>query len=233
MNIFLVTPTQEDTLQLNEEESAHCIRVLRYRSGDEIHMVDGVGGYYKGTIATADARACTVNVTERITEFGKRKYRLHIAIAPTKNIDRLEWFLEKATEIGIDEITPVICRHSERREVKVERLNKVIVAAAKQSIKAYIPQLNPATTLMNLLSTSFSGSKFICYVEAGKDALLKDAYIRNGNALIVIGPEGDFDREEVNMAGKAGYKAVSLGESRLRTETAGVVACNTVQIINQ
>lgn len=144
MNIFLINPSEEKIIQLSEEESAHAIRVLRHKSGDEINMMDGVGGFYKGKIIHSDAKACSVNILERINGFGKRNYHLHVAIAPTKNIDRFEWFLEKATEIGIDEITPLICEHSERKQVKPDRLNKVIIAAMKQSIKAYRPKLNEA-----------------------------------------------------------------------------------------
>ncbi len=233
MNIFLINPSEETFIQLSEEESAHCVRVLRHKSGDEISMVDGVGGFYKGKIIHADARECTVNVLERAKDFGKRNYNLHIAVAPTKNIDRFEWFIEKATEIGIDEITPLICEHSERREVKIERLNKVIVAAMKQSIKAYLPKLNEALSFKDFVSIQSSSNKFICSCEVGKDVLLKNLYHRNSDVVILVGPEGDFSKEETEAAKKSDFKMVSLGGSRLRTETAGVIACNTIQLINQ
>ena len=218
---------------LPEEESQHAVKVLRLQAGDGITVVDGVGGFYNASIINPHPKHCTFEITETVLEFGKRDYKLHIAIAPTKNIERLEWFIEKATEIGIDEITPVICRFSERKIVKEERLEKIIVSAAKQSLKAYFPKLNPLCTFDELLKNHQTSQKFIahCYEEDKK--LLQTEIQKSSDVLILIGPEGDFSKEEVLKAISLGFVPVSLGNSRLRTETAGVVACHTVAILNQ
>lgn len=218
---------------LPEEESQHAVKVLRLQMGNEITVVDGVGGFYKAKITNAHPKHCGFEIIETNSEFGKRNYKLHIAIAPTKNIERLEWFIEKATEIGIDEITPVICRFSERKIVKEERLEKIIVSASKQSVKAYFPKLNPLCTFDELMKSHQTSQKFIahCYEEDKK--LLQNEILKSSDVLILIGPEGDFSKEEVQKAISLGFIPVSLGNSRLRTETAGVVACHTVAIINQ
>jgi len=218
---------------LPEEESQHAVKVLRLQAGDGITVVDGVGGFYNASIINPHPKHCTFEITETVLEFGKRDYKLHIAIAPTKNIERLEWFIEKATEIGIDEITPVICRFSERKIVKEERLEKIIVSAAKQSLKAYFPKLNSLCTFDDLMKNHRASQKFIahCYEEDKK--LLQTEIQKSSDVLILIGPEGDFSKEEVLKAISLGFVPVSLGNSRLRTETAGVVACHTVAILNQ
>jgi len=218
---------------LPEEESQHAVKVLRLQIGDEIVVVDGAGGYYKAQITNPHPKHCDFEIIETQTKFGKRDYRLHIAIAPTKNIERFEWFIEKATEIGIDEITPIISRFSERKIVKEERLEKIIVSAAKQSVKAYFPKLNSLFTFDELMKKHHASQKFIahCYEEDKK--LLQNEIKKSSDILILIGPEGDFSKEEVQKAISLGFVPVSLGNSRLRTETAGVVVCNTVAIVNQ
>ena len=232
MALFYV-PNLASAYVLPEEESQHAIKVLRLQIGDEITVVDGAGGYHKATITNAHHKHCAFKITETTLEFSKRDYKLHIAIAPTKNIERLEWFIEKATEIGIDEITPIICRFSERKIVKEERLEKIIVSAAKQSVKAYFPKLNPLCTFESLMKKHQASQKFIahCYEEDKK--LLQNEIAKSSDVLILIGPEGDFSKEEVLQAISLGFIPVSLGNSRLRTETAGVVACHTVAIMNQ
>jgi len=218
---------------LPEEESQHAIKVLRLQVGAEITVVDGVGGYYKAKISNPHPKHCTFEITERLQEYRKRDFHLHIAIAPTKNIERLEWFIEKATEIGIDEITPLLCRFSERKIIKAERLEKIIVSAAKQSVKAYFPILHPLCTFDELIKTHQASQKFIahCYEEDKK--LLQNEIKKPTDVLILIGPEGDFSKEEVQKALSVGFIPVSLGNSRLRTETAGVVACHTVNLRNE
>jgi 16S rRNA (uracil1498-N3)-methyltransferase len=218
---------------LPEEESQHAVKVLRLQIGAEITVVDGVGGFYKARITQPHPKHCSFEIFETQTGFGKRDYKLHIAIAPTKNIERLEWFIEKATEIGIDEITPVICRFSERKIVKEERLEKIIVSAAKQSLKAYFPKLNSLCTFDELMKKHEASHKFIAHCYEEDKRLLQTEIIKSKDVLILIGPEGDFSKEEVQKAISLGFVPVSLGESRLRTETAGVVACHTVAIINQ
>lgn len=218
---------------LPEDESQHAVKVLRLQAGDNITVVDGAGGYYKAVITNPHHKHCAFEITETQLEFGKRNYKLHIAIAPTKNIERLEWFIEKVTEIGIDEITPIICRHSERKVIKEERLEKIIVSAAKQSLKAYFPKLNPLSTFDQLLQKHEAAQKFIAHCYEEDKRLLQTEIGKSTDVLILIGPEGDFSMEEVQKAISAGFKPVSLGESRLRTETAGVVACHTVALMNQ
>jgi len=217
---------------LSDEESQHAVKVLRLQVGAVITVVDGLGGFYTARITNPHHKHCGFEIIETIAEYGKRDYKLHIAIAPTKNIERLEWFIEKATEIGIDEITPLICRFSERKIIKAERLEKIIVSAAKQSVKAYFPTLNPLCTFEELMKKHQFEQKFIahCYEEDKK--LLQNEISKSSDVLILIGPEGDFSKEEVQKAISAGFRPVSLGNSRLRTETAGVVACCTVAVIN-
>ena len=164
---------------------------------------------------------------------GKPNFRVHIAIAPTKNIERIEWFLEKATEIGINRVTPLLCRFSERKEIKAERLEKVMISAMKQSLKAYLPQLDELTRFNEFIQQPFDGQKYIAHCDNQHRDLLRNKVIPGQNYLILIGPEGDFSTEEIELALKHGFQPVSLGESRLRTETAGLVACHTVNLLNQ
>ena len=218
---------------LNEEESTHAMRVLRLKVGDEITLVDGRGGRYRAQIDGMQHKLCEVVVLEHQTEFGKRPYHLHIGIAPTKNIDRFEWFIEKATETGIDEITPLLCERSERKHVNIERLQRIMVAAMKQSQKAYLPQLNEMTSLDKWLETQSSGCRCIAHCNEGDRQSLKTAYQPRQNVTIAIGPEGDFSIQEVTQALACGFKEISLGTSRLRTETAGVVACHSIYFMNE
>jgi len=217
---------------LGEHESWHCTHVLRLPEGGTIHLTDGQGNLYECVIMHVDPKKCIVNVVSIQAEYLKRKNYLHIGIAPTKIMDRFEWFLEKATEIGIDEITPVFCAHSERIRIKTERLHKILVAAMKQSLKAYLPKLNEPADLKNFLSKDFTGQKFIAYCESGEEDELQKVYQKGSNALILIGPEGDFSHEEIALAKKQGFIPISLGKSRLRTETAGIVACHTITLLN-
>ncbi|MCB8964202.1 MAG: 16S rRNA (uracil(1498)-N(3))-methyltransferase [Bacteroidales bacterium] len=233
MQIFYAPNINGNTYTLPEEESKHCIRVLRLNTGDELTLIDGKGNLFTATIATPNPKRCEVIVTDVKTEYGKRNFYLHIAIAPTKNIERLEWFLEKATEIGIDEITPILCERSERKVVNNERLEKIIVSAVKQSIKAYVPQLNPMVPLKQLLAHDTEGQKFIAHCNSWELPLLKNNANPNSRVTLLIGPEGDFTPNEVDLSITRGYQEISLGSSRLRTETAGLVACHTINIMNE
>lgn len=217
---------------LPEEESQHAVKVLRMQAGERLHLVDGKGGLFEAEIVNPHPKRCELKILSSVFEFGKRDFHVHIAIAPTKMNERLEWFLEKATEIGIDEITPVICRYSERKEVKSARMEKILVAAMKQSVKAYLPKLNEACTFEQLLKETGS-HKFIAHCYEGEKQLLKDVYAKGSDVLVLIGPEGDFSTEEVQKAIQAGFIPVSLGNSRLRTETAGIVACHTINLQNE
>jgi len=219
--------------QLNEEESKHCIRVLRLNQGDQVQLIDGKGGLYTAIIADPHPKRTLLQINSAHQEYQKRDHYLHIAVAPTKNLDRTEWFLEKATEIGIDEISLIICQRSERKEAKVDRLNKIITAAVKQSLKAYHPLLNEAVPLSGILNRAFSGQKFIAHCEPGEKIDLRSAIEPRGNYLVLIGPEGDFTPTEINEAFKNDFKAITLGNSRLRTETAALEACFEINFLNR
>jgi len=203
------------------------------KADDIIHLTDGKGFFYECKITDPNPKACELSVIRKWEGDDKRNFYLHIAIAPTKNIARLEWFLEKTTEIGIDRVTPIRCDHSERKEVKHERLEKVMVAAMKQSLKSKLPLLDEIINLSTFLNHEFKGQKFIAFIDEEVKTELSKIYQPHDNALILIGPEGDFSRDEIDLARANGFIPVRLGKSRLRTETAGVVACNTINILNQ
>lgn len=232
MQIFYAPDIVSNTYTLPEEESKHCIRVLRLNTGDEITLIDGKGNLFTASISNPNPKRCEVIVTDVKTEFGKRNFHLHIAIAPTKNIERLEWFLEKATEIGIDEITPILCDRSERKVVNIDRLDKIIISAVKQSIKAYVPKLNEMISLKHFLNQNIEGQKFIAHCNSWELPPLKDNLQPNSKVTILIGPEGDFTPSEVEQCLKKGFQEISLGASRLRTETAGIVACHIANLFS-
>lgn len=229
--IFFAPDILSDPI-LPHEESAHCVRVLRKKEGDAIYITDGRGHFFDAEIVEAHPKHCIVNITNTISEPKPWKNSLHIAFAPTKNMDRVEWFAEKATEIGIDRFTPLLCRYSERKEIKLPRIEKILVSAMKQSQKAFIPQLDEIIPFSQFVKQPFDGQKFIAHCYPQEKQLLKQAYKQAANVLILIGPEGDFSEDEVRLALENGFKPISLGNSRLRTETAALVACNTIQIIN-
>jgi len=219
---------------LKGEESAHAVRVLRLKTGDAITLVDGRGGRYRAQICEICHKHCEVEILEHQADYGKRPYRLHIGIAPTKNIDRFEWFIEKATEIGIDEITPLLCEHSERKQVNIERLQRIMIAAMKQSVKAYLPKLNEMTSFTEWIKTKdISGNGYIAHCNEGDRQSLKTVYQQGQNATVAIGPEGDFSLQEVSQAHACGFKEICLGKSRLRSETAGIVVCHSVYFMNE
>ncbi len=232
MQIFYAPDISGNTYTLNEEESKHCIRVLRLTAGDEITLIDGKGGLFMTRIVSPEPKRCMVEVYESTLGFEKRNHHLHIAIAPTKNIERFEWFLEKATEIGIDEITPIICEHSERKVINNERLEKIIISAVKQSIKAYIPILNPMISFKQFVQSNQPGDLFIAHCATKGLNHLKNEIKPTNKCSILIGPEGDFSHSEINFALTHKFKEISLGTSRLRTETAGVAACHIVNLFN-
>lgn len=232
MNLFYSPDIKGDLFTLNSEESKHIVRVLRMKSGDAVHFTDGKGFFYDCEIIEPNPKACQLKLNSKYAGNDKRPFNLHIAIAPTKNINRLEWFLEKTTEIGIDQITPIICDHSERKEVKTERLERVVVAAMKQSLKSHIPKLDHTQKFTEFINHPFAGQKFIAYIDKDVTLELSKAYQQTQDVLVLIGPEGDFSPEEVKLAIGQGFQPIRLGTSRLRTETAGVVACHTVNLLN-
>ena len=234
MALFYV-PDIAKTWELSEEEAAHALRVLRLPVGAELEITDGKGNLYRCEVASAHQKHCLVRVVEHFEEFEKLPYRLTMAVAPTKNIDRYEWFLEKATEIGVAEFVPLVSEHSERKVIKHEREEKVITSAVKQSLKAYHPKLHDMTSVRDIIAMDFDGDKFIahCDKDFGERAYLGNLVKKGANTLILIGPEGDFSKEEINFAAQNGFKAISLGRERLRTETAAVVATTVVSTINK
>jgi 16S rRNA (uracil1498-N3)-methyltransferase len=205
---------------LSEEESKHICRVLRLKIGDDVAILDGNGSLFETKIIDDNPKRCTVEIVKHTFQ-EKPTSEIHIAIAPTKMMDRLEWFLEKATEIGMTEITPLLCDNSERKQIKDERLEKILVSAMKQSKGMYLPKLNPLTDFNTFIQAHPLGLLAHCY-ENEKNAM-KDVFVFN-NCPILIGPEGDFSTKEVGFAMKSGYKTITLGENRLRTETAGIYA---------
>lgn len=236
MQLFYAPDFEPPLFTLGEEESAHCLRVLRLGCGDTVHITDGRGNLYGCEIVEARPRACTVRVVTTAAEYGRRPYRLELAVAPTKNNDRYEWLLEKATEVGVDAVVPLLCARSERRIFKRERGEKIIVAAMKQSLKAYCPQLHELTPFEAFVRTPFDGRRFIAHCDAPQSEagrrFLPAAVAKSENMRILIGPEGDFSPEEITFALANGYEEISLGDQRLRTETAAVVAAVMAATVN-
>lgn len=232
MHVFY-TPDIDSNLELPSEEAAHCVKVLRLTEGDNITLTDGKGFFYEASIAFISNKKCIVNILEKEEQDKFWNGHLHLAMAPTKNMDRIEWFAEKATEIGFDELSFLNCRFSERKVIKNERIDKILVSAIKQSLKATKPILNEMTDFNKFVKKDFSGQKFIAHCYEGEKPLLKDVIIPGQDALVMIGPEGDFSQEEVKLAIDNGFVPISLGKSRLRTETAALVACHIMNLTNQ
>ena len=232
MHVFY-TPDIATSCEMPEEEAGHCLRVLRLTVGDEVMLTDGKGSFYKAVISAATNKRCQLKVIEELPQEKGWTGWLHLAMAPTKNMDRTEWFAEKATEIGFDELTFLNSRYSERKVIKTERIEKILVSAVKQSLKASKPVLNEMMDFNKFISQEFQGQKFICHCSEGEKKLLKDVVVPGEDAVILIGPEGDFSPEEVAKAMACGFIPVSLGKSRLRTETAALVAVHTLNLFNQ
>lgn len=233
-NLFYTPDVGGKFYVLGEDESKHCIRVLRFSKGDSVQLIDGKGGWYNTVIVDPSPKHCKVEILRQWHENSQKGFYSHIAIAPTKNIDRFEWFLEKATELGIDEITPINCDHSERKNLNHERLEKILISAIKQSMKATLPRLNKMVNFETLISLDKSMDRFIAHcAEGGEKIHLFHQLKPQKRSLILIGPEGDFSEREIQVALLHQFKPVSLGTSRLRTETAGLAACHIVNLINE
>ncbi len=217
---------------LPEDESLHCSKVLRLQAGAEITIIDGAGGLFKAHITVPHAKHTEVEIVDK-KYVPEKDYRVHIAIAPTKNMDRTEWFLEKATEIGINEITPLLCAHSERKQVNLERMSKILAASAKQSKNIRLPKLNPLTPFDKFVTEVQDDSRFVAHCTDSEKHSLLTVCPKSRSVVVLIGPEGDFSESEIALALSKGFVPVSLGESRLRTETAGVVACHIVNLAQQ
>ncbi|KGO89946.1 16S rRNA (uracil(1498)-N(3))-methyltransferase [Flavobacterium suncheonense] len=221
-----------ETFSFDKEESKHIVKVLRKTEGDILHVTNGLGSLFHTEIILASDKKCTVKINK--TETVKpTDFYLHLAVAPTKMNDRFEWFLEKATEIGIHEITPIICDHSERKVIKSERFDKIIQSAMKQSLQFFLPKLNEPISFKEFISQKHDGNLFIAHCEETDKKLLKEAIQPKEKYTVLIGPEGDFSEKEIETALKNNYIPVSLGNTRLRTETAAVVACHSIVFSNE
>ncbi|CAA0215935.1 Ribosomal RNA small subunit methyltransferase E [Tenacibaculum maritimum] len=235
MQLFYNPQILKDTklIAFSKDESRHIVRVLRKKEQDTLHITNGKGYLFTAKITIASDKKCIAAIVKTEQKEKHWNYYLHVAIAPTKNNDRLEWFLEKATEIGIDEITPIICQNSERKIVKMERLEKIIHAAAKQSLKYTMPILNPPLKFTDFIQQDFDEKVCIAHCGEGNKTLLKNIVTPTEKLTIFIGPEGDFSSEEIQQSIEKGFLAISLGKSRLRTETAGLMAVQNIAFINQ
>ena len=232
MQLFYAPGIGQEGGFLPAEEARHALRVLRLRSGDRIFVTDGLGKIYEATIGSDNADDCFLGNLKLYPGNQKRKFGVHIAVAPTKHADRMEWFIEKATEAGVDEITPLICARSERTRLNPDRLNKIIISAAKQALEPYFPRLNPPAAFADFIRHDFHAAKMIAWCGQPTDQNIRACCPPATNAVIMIGPEGDFTGPEVEQASLAGFTPVSLGSHRLRTETAAVFSCFAVHLIN-
>lgn len=221
-----------ETFSFDKEESRHIIKVLRKKDADILHVTNGLGLLFETEITLASDNKCIVEVLS-ITKTPEPKFSLHLAVAPTKMNDRFEWFLEKATEIGIQEITPIFCDRSERKVINAERFEKIILSAMKQSNETFLPRLNPAISFKEFVKQNNNGQQFIAHCEETDKKSLKQALKPNENVTLLIGPEGDFSEKEIALAIENNFQPVTLGNTRLRTETAAVVACHSVVFFNE
>jgi 16S rRNA (uracil1498-N3)-methyltransferase len=234
MQVFYAPNITNNSFYLDEKESKHCIRALRMVRGDHVRMIDGKGNLYEGVISNPDPKKCRISITNINHSFEKRDYRINIAISPIKNHERFEWFIEKSVEIGVDEITPLICHNTEKTNLKTDRINNLIISAMKQSLKAVKTELQAKCFFSEFIRQNIQGVKIIAHCN---ESILRksfaEAYEKSKDVVIMIGPEGDFTPEEINQAMDNGFISAHLGPSRLRTETAGVAACHSVYFINQ
>jgi 16S rRNA (uracil1498-N3)-methyltransferase len=236
MQLFYNPTITKDSkeIKFDKQESKHIFKVLRKQEGSVLNLTNGKGFFFKVRLIQSNLKNCVATVLE-VTKQETLPYSLHLAVAPTKLNDRYEWFLEKATEIGVTEITPIICEHSERKIIKIERFNKKIQSAMKQSLSAFLPKINKAISFDDFLKLQKDNlhQKLIAHCEESKKQSLKSVLKPNNNTILLIGPEGDFSPNEINESIKTGFIPVTLGTSRLRTETAAIVACHSVAFINE
>jgi 16S rRNA (uracil1498-N3)-methyltransferase len=232
MQLFYKPDILENNV-LSEEESKHCIKVLRMQEGHTLQLIDGNGGFYTARIIDSHYKRCKIEIIEETQNFEKRDYYIHIAIAPTKNLDRMEWFVEKCVEIGVNEITFLASNHCERKVLKLERLQKIAISAMKQSLKAYLPILNELIPFDKFVKNNQQSSKMIAHLEEDDRKNIQSIEHKEANYCILIGPEGDFSSNEIKLAYENGFQAVTLGNSRLRTETAGIVACHSLNLLHK
>jgi 16S rRNA (uracil1498-N3)-methyltransferase len=232
MNIFIANIIDKEAF-LEAEESWHCSKVLRKKAGDKIAVIDGKGLYAEGILELVSDKKCKLQLTQDPVLQTKRNYQLHLAIAPTKQIDRIEWMIEKAVEIGLDEISFLQCKNSERVNLKIERIQKIVESAAKQSLQAYLPKVNGLMLYEQIIQKNNVEQKLIAHCNEGEKSNIVKVQFKNKNSLVLIGPEGDFTKEETIIAFSNNFKPISLGENRLRTETAGLYICQAAALLSQ
>ena len=232
MHLFLSSDTTAPYATLLPDESRHCVRVLRMGVGDEVWVTSGDGTMCRAHIVDPDDKVCSVEIVERMENYGRRPFHLHLLVAPTKNTARIEWLVEKAVEIGVDRITPIICDHSERGVQKTDRLDRIALSAMKQSLKARRPQIDSPVRLVDFLRQPVEGCKLVCYCAGDERHSLRELYTPGTDAVVLIGPEGDFSPREIAAALAAGFQPVTLGDSRLRTETAALYAVTALNFLN-
>jgi 16S rRNA (uracil1498-N3)-methyltransferase len=234
MEIFYAPDISGDIYSLDEKESKHIIRVLRMVKDQEVKLIDGRGNLFTGIITEPDQKKCVIEIKSVINNYERKGYKLHIAISPLKNTERLEWFIEKSVEIGIDQITPLISKNTEKTGIKADRINNLIISAMKQSLKATKPALNEPCGFREFIKVESGGIRMIahCDTRIARQSI-SEVYRKNNDATLLIGPEGDFSLEEIESAVGMGFIPVHLGTSRLRTETAGIAACHSVYFMNQ
>lgn len=232
MQLFYTKNIQEKTAYLDAEETKHCTKTLRKSIGDVLRLTDGKGGLYEAELLDFDKKSTSLRILQQLPSPDQRAFKLHIAIAPTKNNSRLEWFLEKATELGIDEVSFIRCQRSERKNIRLERLEKIMLAAAKQSLKTIFPVLHPLRSFKEIIETAEADFKGIAHCNTNDLPPLKEKVGHVPSIFLLIGPEGDFSVQEVEVAQEQGFQEIGLGKSRLRTETAGIVACHTVHLMH-
>jgi len=234
MHIFFAPDITDKFYSLDEKESRHCVKVLRMKKGTVVNLIDGKGSLFEGVIQEPDSRRCIIEITSETNDFEKRNYSVHIAISPLKNMERFEWFIEKSVEIGIDEITPVICARTEKTKIKNERIKGLIISAMKQSLKTKLSLLHDPVNFEEFINSVNRDSLMIAHCNNNIDRKsIKDSYKKGEDTVILIGPEGDFTYDEISLALRKGYKPVHLGNSRLRSETAGLAACYSIYFLNQ
>jgi 16S rRNA (uracil1498-N3)-methyltransferase len=234
MQLFFNPDLSENSTEItfSKDESKHIVKVLRKTIGDSLHITNGKGWLFEAKLMSTDIKRCMAVMTSKIQQ-PKKHYQLHLAVAPTKMNDRYEWFLEKATEIGVDTITPIICDHSERKIIKIDRFEKILQSAMKQSLNCYLPKLNDAIIFKDFVQQKFIGQRYIAHCHETQRKSLKHGLQAKSDVLILIGPEGDFSVKEIEMAIQNKFIPVTLGETRLRTETAAIVACHSVAFVNE
>ncbi|MGD1845276.1 MAG: 16S rRNA (uracil(1498)-N(3))-methyltransferase [Salibacteraceae bacterium] len=231
MTVFYLNDLTPDQVVLNPDQSKHAARVLRLKQGAVLVLSDGRGAWHQGELKSV-GKHCEVAIVQRHFQ-PPDAYEIHLAVAPTKNMNRYEWLVEKATEIGMHQLLPFFSNHSERQQLKQDRVERVVEAAAKQSLRAYLPKVAVARSFESLMNLDFEGKKFIAHCQDSPRKLLKDSYLIGSNALVLIGPEGDFSPKEVAMALDSGFEPITLGNGRYRTETAALMACHTLHLLNQ